>query len=107
MRVNFGELKIGDTAKEHVLRALGKNWVSEGDNVREFEQKFASKFGYKHAIATSSGTDADLVSCASLYDFGGTIDRELGNYLALCPTLIPLTTGGHYKNPPPDRQNLS
>lgn len=23
-----------------------KNWASEGDNVKEFEEKFAKKFGY-------------------------------------------------------------
>jgi dTDP-4-amino-4,6-dideoxygalactose transaminase len=77
MRIMFGELKIGDTAKKHVQMALDKNWVSEGDNVKEFEQKFADKFGYKHAIATSSGTDADLVSCASLYDFSAKRGDEI------------------------------
>lgn len=70
MRISFGDLKIGDTARKYVQRALDRNWISEGENVREFEQKFADKFGYKHAIATSSGTDADIVSCASLYEFG-------------------------------------
>ena len=77
MRIVFGDLKIGDTARKYVQSALDKNWVSEGENVREFEQKFASKFGYKHAIATSSGTDADIVSCASLYDFGANRGDEI------------------------------
>jgi len=71
MRITFGDLKIGDTAKKHIRTALDKNWVSEGDNVREFEQN------YKHAIATSSGTDADIVSCASLYDFGAERGDEI------------------------------
>ncbi|MFC2004458.1 DegT/DnrJ/EryC1/StrS family aminotransferase [Chloroflexota bacterium] len=77
MRVSFGDLVIGETARKYIQRALDKNWVSEGDNVREFEQKFAAKFGYKHAIATSSGTDADIVSCASLYDFGAKRGDEI------------------------------
>src|SRR3989304_304600 len=77
MRVNFGDLKIGDIAKKYVQRALDKNWISEGENVKDFEQKFATKFGYKHAIATSSGTDADIVSCASLYDFGARRGDEI------------------------------
>ena len=77
MRIAFGDLIIGDTAKQYIKRALNKNWVSEGANVREFEQKFADKFGYKHAIATSSGTDADTVSCASLYDFGAKRGDEI------------------------------
>ena len=69
MRINFGELVIGDIAKKYLQRVLDKNWASEGDNVREFEQKFANKFGYKHAIAVSSGTDANICCCTSLYDF--------------------------------------
>jgi dTDP-4-amino-4,6-dideoxygalactose transaminase len=69
VQITFGNLKIGDTARKHVQSALDRNWISEGENVKEFEQKFADKFGYKHAVATSSGTDADIVSCASLYEF--------------------------------------
>ena len=77
MRIAFGEFKIGDIAKEYIQMAVDKNWVSEGANVKEFEQKFASKFGYKHAIATSSGTDADICCCASLYDFDGKKGDEI------------------------------
>lgn len=68
MRINFGDLQIGDIAKEYFQRIFDKNWASEGDNVKEFEGKFAKKFEYRHAIATSSGTDADTCCCASLYD---------------------------------------
>lgn len=76
-RINFGELVIGDIAKKYFQRVFDKNWASEGDNVKEFEQKFAAKFGCKHAIATSSGTDADIVSCAALYDFGAKRGDEI------------------------------
>jgi len=77
MKVTFGELKIGDIAKKNLQRVMDSNWASEGPLVREFEQKFAAKFGYKHAIATSSGTDADLCCCASLYDFGAKRGDEI------------------------------
>ena len=77
MRIMFGDLRIGDIAKQYIQRALNENWVSEGVNVREFEQTFTDKFGYKHAMATSSGTDADVVSCASLYDFGAKRGDEI------------------------------
>jgi len=77
MRINFGELVIGDIAKKYLQRVLDKNWASEGDNVKEFEEKFAARFGYKHAIATSSGTDADICSCTSLYDFGAKRGDEI------------------------------
>lgn len=77
MRIDFGRLVIGDTAKEYLQRAIDKNWASEGDNVREFEKKFAAQFGYEHAIAVSSGTDADICSCAALYDFGAQRGDEI------------------------------
>lgn len=77
MRIMFGDLKIGDIAKEYIQMAVDKNWVSEGANVKEFEQGFASKFGYKHAIATSSGTDANICCCTSLYDFGAKKGDEI------------------------------
>lgn len=76
-RISFGDLVIGDIAKKYFQRAFDKNWASEGDNVKEFEQKFAAKFGCKHAIATSSGTDADIVSCAALYDYGANRGDEV------------------------------
>ena len=77
MRIMFGDLKIGDIARKYIQMALDKNWVSEGANVKEFEQKFAHKFGYKHAMATSSGTDANICCCASLYDFGAKRGDEI------------------------------
>lgn len=83
MRINFGDLIIGDVAKDRIKKALDKNWVTEGANVKEFEEKFAQQFGYKHAIATSSGTDACLASLASLYEFGAKRGDEI---------IIPATT---------------
>jgi dTDP-4-amino-4,6-dideoxygalactose transaminase len=77
MRINFGDLKVGPTARKYIQSALDKNWISEGANVKKFEQDFAAKFGYKHAIAASSGTDADIVACASLYDFGAQRGDEI------------------------------
>ena len=41
MRINFGDLIIGDIAKDRIKKAIDKNWVTEGDNVKEFEEKFA------------------------------------------------------------------
>jgi len=47
-------------------------------------------FKYKHAVAMSSGTDADLCACASLYEFGAKRGDEiiLPRFVLrfLCPT---------------------
>ena len=83
MRINFGDLKIGDIAKDRIQKAIDKNWVTEGNNVREFESLFAKQFGYKHAIAVSTGTDACIASLASLYEFGAKRGDEV---------IVPATT---------------
>jgi len=83
MRINFGDLIIGDITKNRIKKAIDKNWVTEGENVREFEKKFAKKFGYKHAIAVSSGTDACLAACATLYEYGAKRGDEI---------IVPATT---------------
>lgn len=77
MRINFGDLFIGDLARNRIKKALDKNWVTEGENVKEFEGEFAKKFGYKHAIATNSGTDACIACLASLYEFGAKRGDEI------------------------------
>lgn len=76
-RVPFGDLRISDTARHYLQRALDMNWVSEGENVREFERRFAERFGYKHAIATSSGTDACMCACAVLLEAGAKRGDEV------------------------------
>jgi dTDP-4-amino-4,6-dideoxygalactose transaminase len=83
MRINFGDLIIGETARDRIQKALDKNWVTEGNNVKEFQDKFAKRFNYKHAIATNSGTDACIAALTSLYDFGAKRGDEI---------IVPATT---------------
>jgi dTDP-4-amino-4,6-dideoxygalactose transaminase len=77
MRISFGELRIGEIARQRIQACLEKHWVSEGDNVRDFERMFESRFGYRHAIAVSSGTDACLVACATLHGRGAQRGDEI------------------------------
>lgn len=75
--IRFGELRIGDIATQRIARALAKSWISEGDNTREFERLFAEKFGYKYAIATSSGTAACMAALMALHCFGADYGDEV------------------------------
>ena len=70
-RVPFGDLKIGPSARKRIAETLDSNWISEGRFVREFEKKFAEKFGWKYAIATSSGTDAGMVVWSAIKEIEG------------------------------------
>ena len=69
-RVTFGHIEVGELGRRYLNEALNRNWVSEGPNVRKFEEAFAKKFSYGHAIATSSGTDAGIVSFTALLERG-------------------------------------
>ena len=76
-RINFGHIEVGELGRRYLQEALDRRWISEGENVRLFEQGFARKFGYRFAVATSSGTDAGIVAHASLLDRGARRGDEV------------------------------
>lgn len=76
-RVSFGHIEVGELGRRYLNEALDQNWVSEGSNVREFEAGFAKKFGYRHVIATSSGTDAGIVTMSALLERGAKRGDEV------------------------------
>lgn len=76
-RITFGHIEIGNIARKYLDAAIQRNWVSEGPNVKQLETDFAKKFGYSHAIATSSGTDAGLVAMAALHSLGASRGDEV------------------------------
>ncbi len=75
-RVPFGDLRIGPLARKRVMEALDSNWISEGRFVWEFEEKFAEKFRWTHAIACSSGTDAGMVVWSAVREMAGEEGNE-------------------------------
>ena len=40
-RIEFGELRIGDTAKKYIQHCLDTDWISMGPKTELLEQKFA------------------------------------------------------------------
>jgi dTDP-4-amino-4,6-dideoxygalactose transaminase len=76
-RISFGHIEVGKSARKYLEESLDRNWVSEGPNVKKFEEDFAQKFGYRSCVATSSGTDAGIVACASLLDRGAQRGDEV------------------------------
>ena len=87
-RVPFGTISITDDAKELINQAVETKWVTRGQYVQEFEERFAELFGVKEAVAVSSGTDADALACAVLYDFGAERGDEI-----IVPALSFVATG--------------
>ncbi|MHB8916521.1 MAG: DegT/DnrJ/EryC1/StrS family aminotransferase [Desulfocucumaceae bacterium] len=87
-RIPFGTITITDKAKELIIEALDKKRISSGRLVREFEKKFAHLHGVKEAVALSSGTDADALALAVLYDYGASRGDEV-----IVPALSFVATG--------------
>mgnify|MGYP003677924243 FL=1 len=67
-RIEFGELRIGDTARKNLMDVCDTHWASGGPKVRELETKWSELFGYTNSAAVSSGTDGCINACLSLYD---------------------------------------
>jgi len=56
----------GDEELEAIRRVCQSDRYTMGDEVRRFEDAFASKFGMKHAVMVNSGSSANLVAVAAL-----------------------------------------
>ena len=87
-KVPFGTVSITAPARKLIDQALEAKMVTRGKYVQEFEEKFAKLFGAKYAVALSSGTDADALSCAVLYDYGAKRGDEV-----IVPALTFMATG--------------
>ncbi|MFC1760948.1 DegT/DnrJ/EryC1/StrS family aminotransferase [Planctomycetota bacterium] len=77
MRYSFGTITVTEKARQLVNEALTTGRVSCGRMVREFEQRFAEIVGAKEAVTVSSGTEADALACAVLYDYGAQRGDEI------------------------------
>jgi dTDP-4-amino-4,6-dideoxygalactose transaminase len=76
-KVDFGYIEVGEMGRRNLMDALDSKWISGGKYTKLLEERFAKKFGYPYAIATSSGTDAGIVAAASLYDVGAKRGDEI------------------------------
>lgn len=88
MKIPFGTISITEETRKLVNEALDSGRVSSGKYVNRFEEKFAELIGSKEAVAVSSGTDADILALAVLYDFGAKRGDEI-----IVPALSFVATG--------------
>lgn len=93
MKLSFGTITITEESKKLINQILDSGRVSTGKYVREFEQRFAELIGIKEAVALSSGTDADILALAVLYDFGAKRGDEI-----IVPALSFVATGNAVLN---------
>jgi len=88
MKIPFGTIAVTEKSRKLILEILKSNRLSSGKYVREFERKFAKIAGTKEAVAVSTGTDADALALAVLYDFGARRGDEV-----IVPSLSFVSTG--------------
>lgn len=88
IKVPFGTVSISGKSKKLIREILDSNRVSSGKYVREFEKRFAKLIGTKEAVALSTGTDADALALAALYDFGANRNDDI-----IVPALSFVATG--------------
>jgi len=88
MKIPFGTISITEESRDLINKILDSGRVSNGKYVREFEERFAKLTGTKEAVALSSGTDADALALAVLYDFGAERGDEI-----IVPALSFVATG--------------
>ncbi|HHT9158259.1 MAG TPA: DegT/DnrJ/EryC1/StrS family aminotransferase [Candidatus Brocadiaceae bacterium] len=88
MRIPFGTISVTARSKELINEILTTNRLSSGKYVREFEKRFAELVGAREAVAVSTGTDADALALAVLYDYGAKRNDEI-----IIPALSFVATG--------------
>lgn len=88
MKIPFGTIAISKKSRSLINSILDSKRVSSGKYVREFEESFAGLIGVREAVAVSSGTDADALALAVLYDFGAKRQDEI-----IVPALSFVATG--------------
>jgi dTDP-4-amino-4,6-dideoxygalactose transaminase len=87
-KIPFGTITITDKAKRLILEALDNRRISSGRLVRQFEVQFAQLYSAREAVAVSTGTDADALALAVLYDYGAHRSDEV-----IVPALSFVATG--------------
>lgn len=88
LKVPFGTMSVTAKAKRLVAEVMESGRLSSGKLVREFESQFAQLVGTREAVAVSSGTDADTLALAVLYQRGAQRGDEV-----IIPSLSFVATG--------------
>src|SRR5215211_3657813 len=65
-KVPLADLDFGEEEEAAVLKVLRSRWLTMGESTQEFENKFATFVGVKHAFALSNATEALHLACLAL-----------------------------------------
>ena len=65
-KVPLADIDLGSEEIDAVVAVLRSKWLTMGEVTQEFEAKFASYLGIKHAFAVANGTAALHLACSAL-----------------------------------------
>lgn len=65
-RIPIGDFPLGAEEREALQRVIDSGRISEGKEVRAFEDEFAAYVGVRHCVAVSSGTAALMVGLRAM-----------------------------------------
>src|SRR5574343_149600 len=57
-RIPYGKQNITQEDLDAVIEVLKSDWLTQGPNIKQFEDAFAEYVGAKYAVAVSNGTAA-------------------------------------------------
>ncbi len=66
-RYNLASSTWGDEEKQAILDVMDSDMFTMGRRVKEFEERFAGRFGMKYAVMANSGSSANLIAIGSLF----------------------------------------
>jgi len=66
VRVSVGEFRIERAGRNAIIKVLDSGRISEGEMVREFEERWARFIGTKYSVALNSGTSALIAGLTAL-----------------------------------------
>ena len=84
---------IGEEEKKAVMDVLDSGMLASGKWVKEFEKKFGEYIGVKHAIATTSGTQALILALNAIDVRGKEVLVPSFTFIASATSII--AAGGH------------
>lgn len=65
-KVLYAKAVFDNKEKDAVVNSLNNSWLAAGKTVEKFEAKIAKLFGKKYALATNSGSSANLLALTAL-----------------------------------------
>lgn len=82
----------GEEEHEAIRRVIASGNFTMGEEVERFEEEFARFHGVKHAVMVNSGSSANLLAVAALYDLGILDNSKRGGTRVLVPAIAWPTT---------------